>query len=288
MACRLIRWRYPNTRSKIRSTDRRCSAGSIAASSSARLDHSRDVRIGVQVFAERPPLRRTQLGPRRHRAALHDTVGVLAQDARLGQRQQHFARVHHAAQAFQVGQHPPRIDQQLLHHPRQPHQREIQRHRRIRTDRALHGGVADVAFMPQRHVLQRRHHGGTDDPGEAAQVLAQHRVPLVRHRRGTLLAGMEEFFRLPHLGALQVAHFGGQPLDGAGDDAESAEERRVAVARDDLGGDRLRPSVPVFPPRIPRRCGSRWANVPTAPLMAATATSARAATRRSRLRANSA
>jgi hypothetical protein len=36
-----------------------------------------------------------------------------------------------------------------------------------------------------------------------------------------------------------VAHFGRQPLDRGGNDAEGREEHCVPVARDDLGRDRL-------------------------------------------------
>ena len=51
---------------------------------------------------------------------------------------------------------------------------------------------------------------------------------------------MKELLGLAHLAALQVADFGGQPLDAGGDHPQRAEIRRVPVARDDLGGDRLR------------------------------------------------
>ena len=49
----------------------------------------------------------------------------------------------------------------------------------------------------------------------------------------------EELLRLQHLGALQVADFGGEPLDRRGDHAERREIHGVAVARDDLRRDRL-------------------------------------------------
>ena len=78
------------------------------------------------------------------------------------------------------------------------------------------------------------HHAGK--PGE---VLGQHRVALVRHRRGALLALGEELLRLQHLGALQVADLGREPLDRGGDHAEGREIHGVAVARDHLGRDRL-------------------------------------------------
>ncbi len=78
-----------------------------------------------------------------------------------------------------------------------------------------------------------------DHAGEAGQILGQHRVALVRHRRAALLAGREIFLGLEHLGALQVADLGRQPLDRGGDHAQRREEHRVAVARDHLGRDGL-------------------------------------------------
>jgi hypothetical protein len=74
---------------------------------------------------------------------------------------------------------------------------------------------------------------------EAGEVFGQHRVALVRHRRRALLALGEILLRFQHLGALQMADFGGDALDGGGDDAERGEEHRMAVARDHLGRDRL-------------------------------------------------
>ena len=89
-------------------------------------------------------------------------------------------------------------------------------------------------------VFQCRHDHAADQPGLAGQVLAQHRVALVGHGRGAFLALGEIFLGFADFGALQVADFDRQPLDGAGDDAENREIHGVAVARDDLGRDRLR------------------------------------------------
>jgi hypothetical protein len=94
--------------------------------------------------------------------------------------------------------------------------------------------------------------------GKAGEVLGEHRVALVRHRRGALLAGREELLDLAHLGALQVADLGRQPLHRRGDDAERGEEHRVPVARDDLGRDRLRAGGRERGRRAPRRAGRRW------------------------------
>ena len=44
-------------------------------------------------------------------------------------------------------------------------------------------------------------------PRQPADLLAGHRIPLVRHRRAALLPGGERLLRLAHLGALQVPDF---------------------------------------------------------------------------------
>ncbi len=181
-----------------------------------------------------------------------------------------------AAEAVEILLHVLRIDHQLVDDAGQPRQREIERHRGVRPDHALDRGMRDVALVPERHVLQRRQRIGAHHARQAGEVLRQHRIALVRHGRGALLPLGEELLRLQHLGALQMADFGGQPLDRGGDDAERGEIHGVAVARDDLGRDRL-DCRPMALATCASTRGSTWAKVPTAPEMAQVATSLRAA-----------
>ena len=60
-------------------------------------------------------------------------------------------------------------------------------------------GFTDYVAWPIDHTLGKRH------AGKAGEVFGQHRVALVRHRRGTLLPGREIFLRLQNFGALKVA-----------------------------------------------------------------------------------
>jgi hypothetical protein len=69
-----------------------------------------------------------------------------------------------------------------------------------------------------------------------------------------------------------VADLGGDTLDGRGDDAERCEVHGVAVARDDLGRDRLDGEAELFGNMASMR-GSILAKVPTAPEMAQVAIS---------------
>ena len=116
----------------------------------------------------------------------------------------------------------------------QPREREVERDGGVGPDHPLDRRMRDVALMPQRHVLQRRHRIGAHHAGKAGQILRQHRVPLMRHGGGALLALAEIFLGLEHLGALQMPDLGGEPLDRACHHGQRGEVGGVAVARHDL------------------------------------------------------
>ena len=75
--------------------------------------------------------------------------------------------------------------------------------------------------------------------GEAGQVLREHRVALVGHGGTALLAVREAFLDLAHLAPLQMADLHRQPLHRGCHHGQRREKGGVAVAGDDLGGDRL-------------------------------------------------
>ena len=56
--------------------------------------------------------------PDLHRVALNQRIGVLAAEARLGQREQHALRVDEPAHAVEILLHPLGIDEQLVDHAR--------------------------------------------------------------------------------------------------------------------------------------------------------------------------
>ncbi|GBC78241.1 hypothetical protein HRbin08_01728 [bacterium HR08] len=107
-------------------------------------------------------------------------------------------------------------------------------------DQAFDRGMRDVAFVPERDVLQRGLKIRAHDAGQAADLLRRDGVSLMRHGRGSLLPGGEELLGLAHLGALQVPDLQGDLLHARGDQRQRREEFGVAIARDDLRGDRLR------------------------------------------------
>ncbi len=101
-----------------------------------------------------------------HGTLLHEAIGVLAGEAFLRERQQHLLGVNQAAAAFQILQHSLRVHHELIDHPGQPRQREVERDGGVRPDHALHRGMRDVALVPKRHVLHGRHRVAAHDPGQ--------------------------------------------------------------------------------------------------------------------------
>ena len=195
----------------------------------------RHFRIRQQFLLEILPLL-----PDLHGVFLHQPVGVLPGNAGLGQVQQDLLGKDQPLHLVQVPQHVFGVDHQVPDEAVQPAQGEVQGHRGVRGDVALHRGVGDVPLVPERHVFQGRDAHGADVAGLAGEVLGEDRVALVGHGRRPLLPLAEQLLRLQHLGPLQVADLHGDPLHGGGDDGEGAEILGMAVTGDDLGRDRLR------------------------------------------------
>ena len=115
----------------------------------------------------------------------------------------------------------------------------VERDRRVGQDHALGAGVRDVALVPQRHVLDARLGVAAQHPRQAGDPLGGDRVALVRHRARALLARAEGLLDLAHLRALEVADLGREALEPGAGERDRLEQLGVAVARHDLGGDRL-------------------------------------------------
>ncbi len=106
-------------------------------------------------------------------------------------------------------------------------------------DDALDGGVGDVALVPEGDVLEGGDGVAAEEAGEAADALALLGVALVGHGGGAGLALGERLLDLEDLGALEVADLGGELVEAGGDEGEGRDVEGVAVAVDDLRGDRL-------------------------------------------------
>jgi hypothetical protein len=105
--------------------------------------------------------------------------------------------------------------------------------------------MGDVALVPQGHVLERREQVDSNDPGQPADPLGDHRVALVGHGAGALLSFPERLLDLPDLGPGQVPDLQAHLLQRGGGDREGPQELRVDVALDHLAGGLRRPKPEV-------------------------------------------
>ena len=128
---------------------------------------------------------------------------------------------------------------QPLDQPGHLHEHVVEHDRRVGQDHPLGARVADVALVPERLVLERGVGVAAQEPRQPGDPLGQDRVALVRHRARALLAGRERLLELADLGVLEVADLGREALERAAEDGDRGEQRRVPVALDDLGADRV-------------------------------------------------
>ena len=120
-----------------------------------------------------------------------------------------------------------------------PDEHVVEEDRGVGQDHPLRAAVADVALVPERLVLHRGDGVAAEQPGEAGDPLREDRVPLVGHRARALLARLERLHHLADLGVLEVPDLGREPLQRAAEDRDRRHQRRVPVALDDLGADRV-------------------------------------------------
>ena len=205
-------------------------------------------RAGRATGSGRPPARspagragRSLVG-RPEGAALDDRVGLLArQPAVLDQGDQDPRRGVQAQPALDVLAHPLRPDDQPVDQAGHPDQHVVEQDRRVGQDDPLGRAVADVPLVPQRLVLERGQGVAAEQPGQPRDPLGQDRVALVGHRARALLAGPERLLELADLRVLEVADLGREPLQRAAGDRDRGQQRRMPVALDDLGADRVDP-----------------------------------------------
>ncbi|MNC49070.1 hypothetical protein D3C75_982200 [compost metagenome] len=170
-----------------------------------RAEHSGDLRGSLYDIAELGLLL-----PGLHRTRLHGIVGLLTAEAFVNQLGQDAAGERHSEGTVHVAFHILREHSQVLHDVAEAVQHIVQQHGRIRQDNPLHGGMRDVALMPQRHVLVGRHHVAANHARQAGDVLAADRIAFVRHRRRALLAFGKSFFHLADFALLQGTDFGSE------------------------------------------------------------------------------
>ena len=178
--------------------------------------------------------------PRALGVLLDDPVRLVAAAALRDEREQDPLGEQRPVGEVEVRAHAVRVDDEAAHDARREVLHVVEQDRRVGQDHALGARVRDVALVPERDVLDGRLGVAAQHAREAADALAHDRVALVRHRaRALLLPGAERLLGLADLGALEVADLGREPLEARAGERDRLQQRGVAVARDDLGRDRL-------------------------------------------------
>src|SRR5262249_7100726 len=98
--------------------------------------------------------------------------------------------------------------------------------------------MRDVAFVPQRDVLECGLGIRSHDASQSANLLARNWIALVRHRRRAFLLFAEIFFGFANLRPLQMANFDSNLVKSAGNHRQSRDVECMPVALNYLAGDR--------------------------------------------------
>ena len=90
--------------------------------------------------------------------------------------------------------------------------------------------MRDIAFMPQRDILEGSLSIRPDHAGETADLLAHDWVFLVGHGRRTLLALREVLAGFTHLSTLQMSNFQRYFFKAGAQNSQSSDEVGVPIA----------------------------------------------------------
>src|SRR5256885_13374980 len=99
----------------------------------------------------------------------------------------------------EIPAHALGIDDEAGHDPTKSVEHVVEREERVGNDDSFRRRLRDVAFMPERHVLEPDDGVRTNDAREPADALRDLRVALVRHRGRPLHAVHERLLDLAHL-----------------------------------------------------------------------------------------
>src|SRR5215469_16045038 len=94
--------------------------------------------------------------------------------------------------------------------------------------------MADIAFVPQSHVLQRDGRIPANNARQATQPLIGNRVPLMRHRRAAFLAFTEKFFDLENFGPLEMTKLRSPSIDARSNHGKCSHKLGMPIALHDL------------------------------------------------------
>lgn len=179
------------------------------------------------------------LVPGGHGVFLHDSVGVLAGNARVDEGKQHLRGEDEAAGLVEIGHHAVRVQLQAVDNADEALEHMVKRDKAIGLGDTLGGRVRNVALVPQGNVVKGDLSVGLHDARQAADLLHGDGVALVRHGGAALLPLAERFLGLERIGLLQIADLGRDALAGGRCSGKHAGKVGVVIAADDLRGQRI-------------------------------------------------
>ena len=194
--------------------------------------------VGDCAFEQQVFLERFVSAPCRHGCALDGFVSGFALQSALGELQQDGLRVVEPFGDFQIPLHVLRIDDEPVHELLQRDEHRIHQDAGVGENDALHRAVADVAFVPERHVFQRSDCVASDESGLSAELFAGDGVALVRHRAAAFLSFGKILLHFEHLGALEMAELRRPAVHAGCDDCEHRVKLGMTIALHDLCRER--------------------------------------------------
>ena len=139
----------------------------VEASIEVWTEQVRDLRGIAEQLAERAKPRQ-----RLHRTALHCFVGGLPRASLRHQRQEHGLPKVKLARPRQVGSQHVGVDRQTVYERRGPLKHVREHGGGVGANNPFDRRVRDVALVPEGNVFEGRHCGRSNDPSQAAEILA--------------------------------------------------------------------------------------------------------------------
>src|SRR4051812_28324669 len=106
--------------------------------------------------------------------------------------------------------------------------------------------MADVAFMPESDVLDRRHKIAPQKSCKAGKIFGDNGITLVRHGATSLLANFERLLSFTHLASLKMADLDSQSFKSCSQECKSRKNFRMAVPWNNLGCNVFRLEAQLF------------------------------------------
>ncbi len=195
-------------------------------------------RISQEVIAKR-----LAFCPGLHCIALNNGVGVFTGEPFIDEFEKDALGEEEALSDLEVLAHALGVDRQVGEDKEELVEHIVEQYGTVGQDDAFDRRVADVALVPECDIFECSHEVRAHHACQAAELFAEHGIALVRHCGRAFLALAKRFFEFADFRALEVADFKRDFLNSCAGNSHGTEIFAVAVALDNLRGDRSRPQT---------------------------------------------